>query len=122
MVRTELAGLPAGKLAELLRQLGGTSESVLESPRLIGLIQPLLAADFQVNEIYTYSAEPRLPIAITAFASTRDHFASMDNVAGWQDETSAGYTQLVLEGNHFAIFDHAPAVHDQIAVDLRQWS
>jgi surfactin synthase thioesterase subunit len=86
------------------------------------LLQPLLAADFQVNEMYNYGVEPLLPIPITAFASTRDHFASIDNVAGWQDETGAGYTQLVLEGNHFAIFDHAAAVHDQIAVDLRQWS
>jgi surfactin synthase thioesterase subunit len=119
MVRTELAGLPAGELAELLRQLGGTSESVLESPQMMRLLQPLLAADFQVNEMYTYSAEPPLPIPITAFASTRDPFALPDEVAGWQDETGAGYAQLVLEGSHFAIFDHAHAVLGQIAAALR---
>jgi surfactin synthase thioesterase subunit len=118
MTRSELAGLGAGELAELLRKLGGTSEHVLASPQLMGLLQPLLAADFQVNEVYAYSAEPRLPVPITAFASTRDHFAATDDVAGWQDETGAGYTQLVLEGSHFAIFDHAPAVHEQIAADL----
>lgn len=122
MVRTELAGLPVDELAGLLRRLGGTLEYVLENPEMLGLFQPLLAADFQVNEVYKYRAEPRLPIPITAFACTRDHFARADDVAGWQDQTGAGYTQLMLEGNHFAIFDHARAVLGQIAVDLEPWS
>lgn len=122
MVRTEVAGLPADELAGLLRRLGGTPESVLENPEMLGLVQPLLAADFQVNEVYHYGAEPRLPIPITAFASTRDPFACPDQVAGWQEETDAGYTQRVLEGSHFAIFDHAPAVLAQIAADLQPWS
>jgi medium-chain acyl-[acyl-carrier-protein] hydrolase len=118
MVRTELAGLAADELAAVLRRLGGTPEDVLGNPALLRLLQPLLVADFQVNEVYNYRAEPRLPIPITAFASTRDHFASPDEVAGWQDETGARYTQLVLEGSHFAIFDHAVEVLRQIAIDL----
>jgi medium-chain acyl-[acyl-carrier-protein] hydrolase len=122
MVPTELAGLPVDELAGLLRRLGGTPGYVLENPEMLGLLQPLLAADFQVNEVYNYSAEPRLPIPITAFASTRDDFSRPDEVAGWRDETGAGYTQLVLEGGHFAIFDHARAVLGQIAVDLEPWS
>lgn len=118
MVRTELAGLPADELAAVLRRLGGTPEHVLESPAMLELLQPLLAADFQVNEVYDYRAEPRLPIPITAFASTRDHVAHPDQVADWRGETAARYTQLVLEGSHFAIFDHAVAVLSQIAADL----
>jgi medium-chain acyl-[acyl-carrier-protein] hydrolase len=120
--RTQLADLPVDELSGLLRRLGGTPEHVLQNPDLLSLLQPLLAADFQVNEVYKYRAEPRLPIPITAFASTRDHLARAGDVAGWRDETGAGYAQFVLEGNHFAIFDHAPAVLEQIAVDLEPWS
>jgi medium-chain acyl-[acyl-carrier-protein] hydrolase len=122
MVRTELAALPLDELAGLLRRLGGTPEYVLENPEMLGLLQPVLAADFQVNEVYKYRIEPRLPIPISAFASTLDHFACAEDVAGWQEETGAGYTQLVLEGNHFAIFDQALAVLGQIAVNLEPWS
>jgi len=122
MVRTELAGLQADELAGVLRRLGGTPEDVLENPEMLALLQPLLAADFQVNEVYNYRAERCLPIPITAFASTRDHFAHPDEVAGWQNETDARYTRFVLEGSHFAIFDHAVAVRGQIAVDLEPWS
>lgn len=121
MISSELAGLSVDELAVLLRRLGGTPEDILESPEILGLLQPLLAADFAVNEVYRYRAGPRLPIPITAFASTHDQFASLDQVAGWQDETEAGYTQLVLAGNHFAIFDNAPTVLAHIAARLRQY-
>jgi medium-chain acyl-[acyl-carrier-protein] hydrolase len=122
MPRTELVGLSADELAKALRRLGGTPENVLESPAMLQLLQPLLAADFQVNEVYDYRAEPRLPIPVTAFASTTDHFATPDEVACWRDETDSRYTRLVLEGGHFAIFDNAAAVLGQIAVDLESGS
>lgn len=118
MIRTELAGLPANELAAVLRRLGGTPEDVLASPDMLELLQPLLVADFHVNEIYEHRAEPRLPIPITAFASTRDPFADPDQVAGWQQETSAGFTQLLLEGGHFAIFENSSVVLRRIAADL----
>ena len=118
MARTEIARLPPDELVAVLRRLGGTPENILEDPEMLELLQPLLAADFQVNEMYNYHVEPRLPIPITAFASTRDHLARPDEVAGWQAETAVRYAQFVLEGSHFAIFEHAAAVLRQIAADL----
>lgn len=118
MFRTELAGLATDELAVVLRRMGGTPEEVLADPFMLERIQPLLVADFHVNEIYSYRAEPRLPIPITAFASTRDHFAEPGQVAGWQHETSDRYAQFVLDGDHFAIFENSQAVLGWIAADL----
>ena len=118
MIRTELAGLPADELAVVLRRLGGTPEELLADPFLLELIQPLLVADFHVNEMYGYRAEPPLPVPITAFASTDDHFAGPGQVAGWQRETSGRYAQLVFNGGHFAIFDNSSTVLGRIAADL----
>lgn len=118
MTRTELAGLPITELAAVLRRLGGTPEDVLLDPGILTLIQPLLAADFAVNEAYDYYAEPRLEVPITAFAGRSDPGARPDDMAGWQDQTSARWGMVVLDGGHFAIFDHAAAVHQQIAHDL----
>jgi surfactin synthase thioesterase subunit len=117
MIHTELA-VPPDELAAVLRRLGGTPEDILADHAMLALIQPLLIADFQVNEIYSYRAEPRLPIPITAFASTRDPFADPELVAAWERETSAGYAQLVLDGGHFAIFENASIVLGRIAADL----
>jgi medium-chain acyl-[acyl-carrier-protein] hydrolase len=121
MTQTELAGLSVQALAEVLRELGGTPEAVLASPAMLRLVQPLMAADFHVNEAYCYRAEPRLPVPITTFGGTEDAGARPDDMAGWHAETSAGHRMVVLPGNHFAIFDHATAVIEEIAVDLRQW-
>jgi medium-chain acyl-[acyl-carrier-protein] hydrolase len=118
MTRTELASLPAGELAAVLRRLGGTPEDVLTNPSILTLIQPMLVADFAVNEAYAYYAEPRLEIPITAFAGVSDAGAGPDEMAGWQQQTTDAWRMVVLDGGHFAIFDHADAVRRQIAADL----
>jgi medium-chain acyl-[acyl-carrier-protein] hydrolase len=87
MPRTELAGLSADELAAVLRRLGGTPDDVLANPGMLALLQPLLVADFCVNEVYSYRADPALPIPITTFASTRDSMASPDDVANAGTET-----------------------------------
>ncbi|BCB89734.1 thioesterase II family protein [Phytohabitans suffuscus] len=117
MVRTDLA-VPPDELAAVLRRLGGTPEDVLADRSMLALIQPLLVADFHVNEIYDYRVEPRLTLPITAFAGTRDELADPDLVATWQQETSARYAQLVLDGSHFAIFENSSVVLRRIAADL----
>lgn len=117
MVRTDLA-VPPDELAAVLRRLGGTPEDILADQSLLALIQPLLVADFHVNENYSYRAEPRLSIPITAFAGTRDQLADPDQVAAWQQETSARFARLVLDGSHFAIFENSAVVLRLIAADL----
>lgn len=122
MTRTELASLPIAELAAVLRRLGGTPEDVLRNPGILALIQPLLAADFAVNEAYDYYAEPQLEVPITAFAGTSDPGARPDDMAGWQDETAARWSMAVLDGGHFAIFDQAAAVQQRIAQELADCS
>lgn len=117
-IRTRLAGLPTDELATVLRKMGGTPEDVLADLGMLELLQPLLVADFQVSEVYEYLPEPRLPIPITAFASTRDHFADAEQVDGWRHETSARFQRLVLDGGHFAIFENSSTVLGRIAEDL----
>ena len=121
-IRTRLAGLSTEELATVLRRMGGTPEEVLADPQLLELLQPLLVADFQVSEVYDYRPEPRLPMPITAFASTRDHFADAEQVDGWRHETSARFRRLVLDGGHFAIFEESSTVLRQVAADLAPWS
>lgn len=118
MTRTELSHLPVTELAAVLRQLGGTPEDVLMDPSILTLIQPLLAADFAINEAYGYYPEPRLDMPITAFAGSRDPGARPEDMARWRDETSAGWSMEVLDGGHFAIFGHATVVQQRIARDL----
>jgi surfactin synthase thioesterase subunit len=120
--RTELSGLSLDELAAALRRLGGTPEEVLAQRDVLQLIQPLLVADYAVNETYTYRPEPPLAVPITAFAATQDDGGDHGRMATWKEQTSAPFAIHTVSGGHFAVFDHAAEVISRIADDLRRWS
>jgi medium-chain acyl-[acyl-carrier-protein] hydrolase len=120
--RSDLARLSVPELAGFLRELEGTPEAILNDLGLLARMQPTLAADFDVNECYTFTAgdDTPLDVPITAFAGRTDPVAVTEPMAAWAQHTSASFRIHVLEGGHFAIFEHAPAVHAAIAERLRE--
>ena len=113
--RTALGGLPIADLAAVLRELGGTPEAVLQDEGILRRIRGLLVADFAVNEDYTHQPEAPLAIPITVFAATQDPGTSIAQAAAWAEQTSAAFRLRLVEGNHFAVFDRAAEVQQEIA-------
>ncbi|HEY7145807.1 MAG TPA: alpha/beta fold hydrolase [Streptosporangiaceae bacterium] len=120
MEHTELASLDPPELASVLRRLGGTPEFMLEDHELLRQFQPLLAADFAVNEGYEYRPGTALDIPITAFAGTTDPGAGPGLMDPWREQTRAGFTLHALNGGHFAIFERADEVHARIIAELAE--
>ncbi|MGW4562111.1 thioesterase II family protein [Streptomyces sp. NPDC004561] len=118
LVRHDLAGMDPAELADLLRRLGGTPEEVLAEPDLLALLQPLLAADFSVNEGYAHAVEPPLDLPVTAFAGIDDRGADVSATEPWAVHTAREFVLHALPGGHFAIFESAAAVHSGIAEAL----
>jgi medium-chain acyl-[acyl-carrier-protein] hydrolase len=117
--RSELAGLSTPELEAFLRRLEGTPEAILSDHGLLKRMQPILAADFAVNECYTFQPDPPLDLPITAFVGRTDPCADEELMAGWKEQTAANFSLHLLDGGHFAIFDHATRVHAEIAAALR---
>jgi surfactin synthase thioesterase subunit len=117
--RSDLAGLSAPELEAFLRRLEGTPETILSDHGLLKWMQPLLAADFAVNECYTFQPDTPLDIPITAFVGRTDPCAGEDLMAAWKEQSAAGFSLHLLDGGHFAIFDQATRVHAEIAAALR---
>ncbi|MCZ9347615.1 thioesterase domain-containing protein [Streptomyces sp. TRM76130] len=107
------------ELAEVLRHHGGTPDWVLDSPAMLRMLHPLLTADFAVSEAYDYTPESPLDIPLTAFAGTDDPRATVSQLAAWREQTTKEFAVHELNGDHFAIFEHAPRVHAAIAEVLR---
>jgi medium-chain acyl-[acyl-carrier-protein] hydrolase len=122
MTRTRLGHLSIAELVTVLRGLGGTPEEVLADHDMLRMIQPMLVADFAVNEGYVYRPEAPLDTPVTAFAATADPGADPGQVAAWHEQTSAGFTLHPLAGGHFAVFDHAPEVLAAIAATIAERS
>jgi surfactin synthase thioesterase subunit len=114
----DLAAMDVAELAGFLRDLGGTPDVVLDDPDTLSFLQPLLAADFSVNERYAHTPEEPLDMPMTAFAGIEDPGAGLVEMAPWDLQTSAGFRLHPLEGGHFAVFDRAAEVHRAIAADL----
>ncbi|MGH3659014.1 MAG: thioesterase II family protein [Micromonosporaceae bacterium] len=117
--RSDLAGLSVPELAAFLRKLEGTPEAILSDHGLLERMQPILAADFDVNECYTFQSDKPLDIPITAFVGRTDPVATEERAADWSEHTTAGFRLHAFDGGHFAIFDHAARVHAEIAAALR---
>ncbi len=73
--------MPLEELAWILRDLGGTPEEILADDGLLERMQGLLAADFAVNERYTYRPDPPLGIPIKAFGGRDDAAVELPQLA-----------------------------------------
>jgi len=95
---------PSFANAELLRRLkdlGGTSRMVLDNPELMAVHLPTIHADLALCESYRYRPGPPLPCTITAMGGRDDREAPLDVLAGWSEETSAGFNLRAYSGGHF---------------------
>ncbi|MFE4588975.1 thioesterase II family protein [Streptomyces laurentii] len=115
MPRHDVGAMTVPELAQALRRLGGTPEEVLSNPELLALLQPVLAADFSVNETYAHVAEDPLDLPVTAFAGIDDTGADVALMEPWESQTSREFVLHSFPGGHFAVFEHAARVHSLIS-------
>lgn len=116
--RDDLAAMDLPQLSEFLRRGGGTPEEILADRDVLRALQPLLAADYAVNQCYEYRHEPPLDISITGFAGVDDTGADPALTAPWGAQTTRAFVLHPLAGGHFAVFDRRAEVHTRIAADL----
>jgi medium-chain acyl-[acyl-carrier-protein] hydrolase len=112
--------LPEPELLERLRRLNGTPKEVLDHPELIQLMLPLLRADFELAETYTYSAAPPLRSPISAFGGLQDAEVKREHLEAWRDQTTSSFNMRMFAGDHFFIHQSEPLLLDIIARELHQ--
>ena len=93
--------LPQDEFIEELRRLNGTPKEVLEQPELLHMILPLLRADFEMVQTYSYMEGPPLTCPIMGFAGMQDEEVDVEDVNAWQAHTSASFRLQKLPGGHF---------------------
>ncbi|HEX8161812.1 MAG TPA: alpha/beta fold hydrolase [Pyrinomonadaceae bacterium] len=114
--------LPDPELVERLRDLKGTPLEVLEHPELMGLVLPLLRADFEAVETYNYSAGPPLACPISAYGGLRDAEVERERLEAWREQTTAYFTLQMFDGGHFFINEARPALLASLARELARLS
>lgn len=110
--------LADGELVARLRSLNGTSEDVLAHRELLGLVLPILRADFAVCESYTYSPEAALDCPISSFGGLKDPTASQEELEAWREQTNASFSLQMLSGDHFFVNTARGPLLQALARDL----
>ena len=109
--------LPEPEFVEELRRLGGTPAEVLEHPELLGLMIPLLRADFEVCQTYTYTTDLPLDCSITAFGGTEDQ-TGREELEAWREQTTASFALKMFPGDHFFLHGAGSQILEIIAQKL----
>lgn len=114
-----LYDLPEAEFIEELRRLNGTPQEVLEHAELMSLMLPLLRADFELVQTYTYRPGPPLGCPLTACGGLRDADVTREHLAAWRHETTGPFTLRMFEGDHFFIHGERPQLLRLVAQELR---
>jgi surfactin synthase thioesterase subunit len=113
-----VAQLSQPALFALLRKLGGTPEGVLESSRLMSLMEPIIRADLLAVEQYRPAAPEVLPYDITVLAAKSDQAISDSSLSAWRQCTSRSFEINWFDGQHFFV-EHDEALIAYLAQSLR---
>ena len=112
------SSLPDSEFVEKLRRLEGTPVEVLENPELFELISPILRADFELMETYTYAPRPRLQCPITVLGGITDEDIISRDLEAWRKHAAGPFSMHMFPGNHFFLHSHETLVLQTIASAL----
>ena len=112
--------LPEAEFIEELRRLKGTPPEILDSPELMQMVIPLLRADFQVCQTYSYSPQPSLDCPISVFGGLKDVEVSREYLEAWRDHTTSSFWIRMFPGDHFFLHTSQGDLFKILSQELHQ--
>ena len=110
--------LPGDEFRTRLQELEGTPVEVLEHPELMELMEPLLRADFELNDTYEASNAAPFECPLTIFGGLTDPDVSRENLEPWR-EISRGPCRLrMFPGGHFYLHEQRQDLLSAVIRDL----
>jgi medium-chain acyl-[acyl-carrier-protein] hydrolase len=84
----------------------GMPATLRQESELLELFMPLLRANFQMCETYTYLPEPPLDCPLSVFGGLQDPRISREDLAAWKLQTRRELRLRMIEGGHY-FFEHS---------------
>jgi medium-chain acyl-[acyl-carrier-protein] hydrolase len=96
--------------AEICRRYNGIPREVLNDRELMTLLLPTLRADVAMLETYDYRPSQLFDCPITAFGGRNDSETSLEELAGWKEQTNVQFDTHIFPGDHFFLQSAAPEI------------
>jgi surfactin synthase thioesterase subunit len=100
--------LPEADFMAALQALNGTPEVVLRDVELRNLVLPVVRADFQLVETYTYQESALLDCPITVLDGVADDKTNEADLREWQRQSRHTLEMFTFPGDHFFLYDLQP--------------
>jgi len=111
--------LPDSEFTAELVRLKGTSQDLLQNPDLMALVGPILRADFELVQTYSYEVDEALSCPIRAFGGAKDVDVPEETLRAWKSQTVNTFSMSIVDGEHFFVDVAWPVIADVILGDLR---
>lgn len=112
--------LPEPEFIEAIRRLKGTSSEVLENEEILGLLIPMLRADFELTETCGYVPRRLLRCPITAMGGLADNKVSRSDVQAWEEQSVGKVSLHMVPGDHFFLHSAQRLVLQTVLHELQQ--
>ena len=94
---------------EVLKNMGGVPDEVIENIELFELFNPIMRADFEILEKDDFfERDIKLKSPIFALMGTEEK--TKDKIENWMRFTNSRFEYTILEGNHFFIYNHSEEI------------
>jgi len=110
--------LPESEFVAELRRLNGTPATVLDHPELMSLMLPIIRADFEISQTYSYLPDEPLSCPINAYGGLRDPEVSRESLEAWRGQTTASFSFKIFPGDHFFIHSARSAFLSELTRDI----
>jgi surfactin synthase thioesterase subunit len=111
---TPVDAMTNDELVDHLATLGGTPREILNDPRVMNIVMPMIRADFRALDRWKHRPQRPLRIPITAFAGRGDATVDVDSVREWCRHTESEFRFHLLNGAHFFLHSEEQTLLDLI--------
>jgi medium-chain acyl-[acyl-carrier-protein] hydrolase len=112
--------LPHDAFIEKIAAMNGTPAIVLKNPELLELIVPILRADFEICDTYSYVEEPPLKCPFTVFGGKDDRVVPPEMLPSWVRHTTSEFQIHTFCGDHFFFHEVEKQVLQIVSEQLAQ--
>lgn len=112
--------LPDHEFLESLHDLNGTPKELLSNAELMQLMIPLLRADFEVCQTYSYVPRPRVGCPMTVYGGVQDQHVSLEDYEAWKEQTTGPFKLTMFPGDHFFIHSDQHLLLPALSEELEQ--
>jgi medium-chain acyl-[acyl-carrier-protein] hydrolase len=106
----------------ILRQLGCAPEAILQHKELMGLVLPVIRADFAAYESYVYREAAPFACPLSVYSGLDDPRTSRDGLAAWREHTGGVFSVRYFAGGHSFVTENEESVATAVAEMLRDYS